>query len=205
MKIEACPVGPIQTNCYMVEDGGEVIVIDPGDELTRIVADLKARPVREIICTHRHWDHVSELAGLAEITGAPVAMSAVDAAQVDGAHDAEGHDIDRGHGAPHVARRLAEGDEVAVGDCVFKVIETPGHTEGSICLYCEAEGVLFTGDTVFSGGRFGRTDFEGGSMDAMVETLGTKFANIPDEVIVLPGHERSSTMGRERTLNPYLR
>lgn len=205
MNIETCKVGPIQTNCYIIEDDGELLVIDPGDDLTVINADVRARPVREIVVTHAHWDHIGALSGLASITGAPVAMSAADAAFVDGVARQEGHDLDRGYGAPHVNRHLHEGDELTVGSKVFTVIETPGHSEGSICLYCAEDGVLFSGDTLFSGGRFGRTDFEHGSMEKMVETLSTKFVDIPDDVIVYPGHEGASTMGRERMLNPYLR
>lgn len=205
MNIETCKVGPIQTNCYIVEDGGEVLVIDPGDDLAIINGDIHARFVKEIVVTHAHWDHIGALSGLASITGAPVAMSAADAALVDGVAHQEGHDLDRAYGAPRVNRPLHEGDEVTVGSKTFTVIETPGHSEGSICLYCAEEGVLFSGDTLFSGGRFGRTDFEHGSMEQMVKTLSTKFADIPDAVVVYPGHEGASTMGRERALNPYLR
>lgn len=205
MNVETCKVGPILTNCYIVEDGGKVLVIDPGDDLTMIVADIHARPVEHIVVTHAHWDHVGSLSGLADVTGAPVAMSAADAALVDGVANQDGHDLDRGHGAPHVDRILHDGDELTLGSKVFTVIETPGHSEGSICLYCAEDGVLFSGDTLFSGGRFGRTDFEHGSMEKMIETLSTKFVDIPDDVIVYPGHEGASTMGRERALNPYLR
>ncbi len=205
MNVETCKVGPILTNCYIVEDSGQVMVIDPGDDLTMIVADIHARPVEQIVVTHAHWDHIGALSGLADVTNAPVAMSAADAALVDGVANQEGHDLDRGHGAPHVDRILHDGDELALGSKVFTVIETPGHSEGSICLYCAEDGVLFSGDTLFSGGRFGRTDFEHGSMEKMVETLSTKFVDIPDDVIVYPGHEGASTMGRERMLNPYLR
>lgn len=205
MNVETCKVGPILTNCYIVEDSGQVMVIDPGDDLTMIVADIHARPVEQIVVTHAHWDHIGALSGLADVTNAPVAMSAADSALVDGVANQEGHDLDRGHGAPHVDRILHDGDELALGSKVFTVIETPGHSEGSICLYCAEDGVLFSGDTLFSGGRFGRTDFEHGSMEKMVETLSTKFVDIPDDVIVYPGHEGASTMGRERMLNPYLR
>ena len=132
-------------------------------------------------------------------------MSAVDAALVDGVTCQGGHDLDRGHGAPHVDRLLQDGDKVALGSSTFTVIETPGHSEGSICLYCADAGVLFSGDTLFSDGRFGRTDFEHGSMEKMLETLQRKFAHIPDDVIVYPGHEAATTMGRERALNPHLR
>lgn len=205
MNVETCKVGPILTNCYIVEDSGQVMVIDPGDDLTMIVADIHARPVEQIVVTHAHWDHIGALSGLADVTGAPVAMSAADAALVDGVANQEGHDLDRGHGAPRVDRILHDGDEVTLGSKVFTVIETPGHSEGSICLYCAEDGVLFSGDTLFSGGRFGRTDFEHGSMEKMIETLSTKFVDIPDDVIVYSGHEGASTMGRERMLNPYLR
>jgi len=205
MNVETCKVGPILTNCYIVEDDGRVMVIDPGDALTMIVADIHARPVEQIVVTHAHWDHIGALSGLAEVTGAPVAMSVVDAALVDGVTSQGGHDLDRGHGAPHVDRLLHDGDKVALGSSTFTVIETPGHSEGSICLYCADAGVLFSGDTLFSDGRFGRTDFEHGSMEKMLETLQRKFAHIPDDVIVYPGHEAATTMGRERALNPHLR
>lgn len=205
MNVDICKVGPIQTNCYIADDDGEVIVIDPGDNLTQIVADIHARPVRAIVVTHAHWDHIGALSGLASMTGAPVLMAAADAALVDGIANQQGHDLDRGYGAPHVTGLLHEGDEVTVGSASFKVIETPGHSEGSICLYDEKNGVLFSGDTLFAGGRYGRTDFEHGSMEQMVQTLSTKFASIPDDVTVYPGHEASSTMGTERALNPYLR
>lgn len=153
-----------------------------------------ARPVEQIVVTHAHWDHIGALSGLGRGHGAPVAMSAVDAALVDGVTSQGGHDLDRGHGAPHVDRLLHDGDKVALGSSTFTVIETPGHSEGSICLYCADAGVLFSGDTLFSDGRFGRTDFEHGSMEKMLETLQRKFAHIPDDVIVYPGHEAATTM-----------
>ncbi len=205
MNVDICVVGPIQTNCYIVEDGGEVLVIDPGDNATRIIAELAGRTVKEIILTHYHWDHVSALSELQQKTGAPAAMSALDATKLDGATHVSGYDIDRGYGAPHIDRLLHDGDEVQVGPSVFKVIETPGHTPGSICLYCEEEGVLFAGDTLFSGGRFGRTDFVDGDKHAMVDTLKNKFTGVSGATLVYSGHESASTMKVERSLNPYLR
>jgi hydroxyacylglutathione hydrolase len=205
MKIDSIAVGPIMTNCYILQDAGQTIVIDPGDDLMRITAQLKAAPIKEIIATHFHFDHVGALSGLEAATGAPAAMSAIDAQRVDGISVMDGHDIDRGSGAPHIDRRLAEGDEVKVGDAVLNVLETPGHSSGSLCLYCASEKALFAGDTLFAGGRYGRTDFPDGSGEAMIQTLQTKFVGIPDDVRVFSGHGRSSTMGEERTLNPYLR
>lgn len=205
MNIDYIKVGPIQTNCYIIEDEGEVMVIDPGDNLTQIVAELKGRPVKQIVLTHFHWDHVTALSGLEEVTGAPAIMSAVDAPFVDGVANQEGRDIAQGHGAPHIDKTLNDGDEIRLGSKTFKVIASPGHSHGSICLYCEEDGVLFTGDTIFAGGRYGRTDFDQSSPEEMLESLQTKFIDIPDDVKVFPGHESFSTMGTERALNPYLR
>lgn len=205
MNVDSIAVGPIMTNCYIVEDAGEVLVIDPGDDLTRIIAQLKGRPVKEIVATHFHFDHISALSGLERETGALAAMSAVDAERIDGISHMGEHDIDRGFGAPYIDRYLSEGDEVTVGTEILKIIETPGHSSGSLCLYCADAKVLFAGDTLFAGGRYGRTDFPDGSDEAMIRTLRTKFVGIPDDVRVYCGHGRSSTMGKERSLNPYLR
>lgn len=205
MKIDTCVVGPIETNCYIVEDAGETIVIDPGDQPLLIMDALAGREIKEIIVTHYHWDHLSALSALQEATGARAAMSQKDADRVDGVSRLDSFDIDRGHGAPRIDRRLSEGDEVTVGECVFKVIETPGHTPGSICLYCAEQQTLFSGDTLFADGRHGRTDFVDGSQRAMVDTLVNKFIDVSDDTRVYPGHEHSSTMARERRLNPHLR
>lgn len=205
MSVETCKVGPILTNCYIFESDGEVMVVDPGDDLTLIMADIKARPVKAIVVTHAHWDHIGALSGLAKKTGAPVYMAAQDAKLIEGVSSQNGHDLDRGYGAPHIDVQLSDGEELTIGSSVFKIIETPGHSLGSICLYSAQDGVLFSGDTLFSGGRFGRTDFEFGSQSQMEETLQTEFVDIPDDVIVYPGHEGSSTMGVERALNPYLK
>ena len=100
---------------------------------------------------------------------------------------------------------LKEGDEVALGSYTFRVIHTPGHTEGSMCLYCEAEKLLFTGDTLFAGGSYGRTDFEGGSWPAMLNTLEHKFVGIPNDVVIFPGHGGTSLLGDEREANSFLK
>ena len=204
MKVTTVVVGPIQTNCYLVEDAGELIVIDPGDELDMILGALSGRTVTGIVCTHYHWDHVSALAGLAQVTGAPVALSQTDAAKVDGVAVLDGHDIARGAAPAKVTRLLHEGDEVGVGTVSFTVIEAPGHTPGSICLYSEAEHVLFAGDTLFAGGSFGRTDFADGDFPAIVHSMRDKLSLLPDETAILCGHGRPTTMRAERAANPYL-
>lgn len=202
MNITTLTVGPIETNCYIVEDEGELLVIDPGAEAERIVEAIGERSVAYIVLTHGHWDHIDGLTGVAEATGAPIACGAADALDIEqptGRLSTMLHN----YGNPTVDRRLGDGDEVAVGSQVFQVIETPGHTPGCICLYCAEQGVLFSGDTVFAHGRFGRTDFENGSPSDMEASLEKIAAMIPDTTTIYPGHEDSSTMERERKLNPY--
>lgn len=204
MNVDIVVVGPIQTNCYLVEDAGETIVIDPGDDLDAIMERLAGREVREIVCTHYHWDHVSAVAGLQAKTGAPLALSEKDAVHVDGVSQMDGHDIARGYPPAQVTRRLHEGDEVRVGRIVFTVIETPGHTPGSICLYSEGERVLFAGDTLFAGGSYGRTDFADGDFDAIVSSMRGKLSRLYERTAILCGHGEPTNMRVERLLNPYL-
>ena len=204
MNIDIVVVGPIQTNCYLVENEGELIVIDPGDDLDLIMDGIGGRVVTEIVCTHRHWDHVSAVAGLQAKTGAPFAISAADAGKVDGLAEVDGHDIARGFAPAHVTRLLHEGDTVQVGSAVFTVIETPGHTPGSICLHCASEGVLIAGDTLFAGGSYGRTDFADGDFDAIVASMRDKLSKLDDATTILCGHGEPTNMRFERMMNPYL-
>lgn len=214
MEITNVKVGPIQTNCYIVCDKGEAILIDPGAEPEKILAELghlDGVKVKHIVLTHGHWDHICAAPALIEATGADLLCHSEDvpmlfdekiAAQLP--RDVQ--ELFAAGRAAHIAPQLVDdGDMVTVGDTVFSVIHTPGHTRGCICLYCPAEGVLFAGDTLFAGGRYGRTDFPGGSREAMIKTLETKFVDVDDNSIVFSGHEGNSTMLRERELNEYLR
>ncbi|MGN0037951.1 MAG: MBL fold metallo-hydrolase [Coriobacteriales bacterium] len=212
MNISVVKVGPIQTNCYIVSSGGQCLVIDPGAQPQRILTELRgAKPVA-IVLTHNHWDHTGAVPALVRATGAPVMAHRLDAPGVFGLEDngyvprelVEDHRRALEEGMT-CSRLLETGDAVELGGLRFEVLHTPGHTPGSICLYCAQEKALFAGDTLFAGGRFGRTDFEGGSMEAMVSSLGSAFAAVPDDVAVYSGHEKSSTMAAERALNPYLR
>lgn len=213
MRIETVVVGPIETNCYLVTCGDEVLVVDPGDDPGRILAALGDARVAGIVLTHRHWDHTGAVPALLDAYGVPLAAHRLDAPHVfTRTRQARWHDPQcrTGHASALerglAPTRLLEGDdELTVGDCTFTVIHTPGHTTGSMCLYCAEEGVLLAGDTLFAGGRYGRTDFAEGSMESMLETLQTKFAALPGEVTVLSGHGPSSTLHAERNLNPYLR
>ena len=205
MKVRTLVVGPIQENCHLIEDDDELLVVDPGDEPERILAAVGQRAVRCIVCTHYHWDHVGAVAALQEATGAGLAMGAADAPRLDGVGRMEGRDIAHGHAPAHVTRTLREGDVVQVGQAAFQVIDTPGHTPGGICLHCASAGLLIAGDTLFSGGSFGRTDFADGDFSALVASISGKLSQLPDATRVLCGHGSPTTIGAERRLNPFLR
>lgn len=205
MNVQCIVVGPIQTNCYIVEHDGAVLLIDPGDELEHIVRALDGAQPSLIVCTHYHWDHVSAVAGLQQRYGIGLALSERDAEVLDGTSRMGEHDIARSYPPPHVTRRLAAGDGIEVGSRTFTVLETPGHSPGSICLYCAEEQLLFAGDTLFAGGSYGRTDFADGDFAGIVASMQRTLSKLPDDTRVLCGHGAPTSIGAERARNPYLR
>jgi hydroxyacylglutathione hydrolase len=221
---EILPVGMLQCNCSILGDPEtrEAVVIDPGDEVDRILAviakhDLK---VRAILNTHAHIDHVGGLRKLHEATGAPVFMHREDLElyrHLD--RQAQWLGI-RPPATAEVDQFLREGDTVRWGGYEARVLHTPGHTQGSVSLYLpfeEAAGErnarkpaaageipwLFAGDTLFAG-SIGRTDLWGGSMPAILNSIQEKLLALPDETIVFPGHGPATTIGEERETNPFL-
>jgi glyoxylase-like metal-dependent hydrolase (beta-lactamase superfamily II) len=174
----------------------EAIAIDTATPCLGWIADeLAARDwtLKLIVSSHGHWDHIGDNAAVAEHTGADVAAHPLD-------HDRLLHP--RPAAAPFdippsvPAVELAEGGEVRFGAVRLRVMHTPGHTEGSVCLYEPDEGLLFSGDTLFAGG-WGRVDLPGGDPDAMAESL-SRFLDLEDGVQVFPGHGGATTIGRER-------
>jgi len=209
------PVGLLQCNCSIIGDPvtREALVIDPGDEVTRIL-DLLGRhrlTVKAIVSTHAHIDHVGGLAKLHQFTGAPVLMHRDDLPLYQ-AMDVQAAFL----GVPtpdltEVDQLLKEGDALRWGAFEARVIHTPGHTPGSVCLYLPkdagavtiASPQLFAGDTLFAG-SIGRTDLWGGSMDDIMDSLRSKVMELPDETIVYPGHGPVTNIGQERHSNPFL-
>ena len=196
VRIELGVFGPWETNAYLVWDGvsTDALVLDPGmgaaGPLTERAGELGLR-VHLIANSHGHIDHVFDDAPLVRATGAPLAIHPDDASRLDG-HNAYGFDVE-----PAVAtRELREGDQVRVGDLAFDVLHTPGHTEGSVCLYEERRALLLSGDVLFAG-AFGRTDLPGGDEGQMVESLARLARDIPSGVRVLPGHGAETTIQRE--------
>jgi hydroxyacylglutathione hydrolase len=209
------PVGMLQCNCTIVGDPvtREALVIDPGDEVHRIL-DLIGRhklKVQAIISTHAHIDHVGGLSKMHQYTGAPVLMHREDLPLYQ-AMDMQAAFL--GIAPPEVGgvdQLLTEGDALRWGAFEARVMHTPGHTPGSVCLFVPKEAgavtlaapQLFAGDTLFAG-SIGRTDLWGGSLDLIMDSLRDKLMQLPDSTVVHPGHGPQTTIGQERYSNPFL-
>jgi hydroxyacylglutathione hydrolase len=204
---EIFPVGPLQCNCSVVGDKQtrEAMVIDPGDDIDHVLAMLQKHQltVKQIVITHAHIDHIGGAAKLKRITGAPVLLNSNDQMLLK-MLDVQASWI--GMPPPEetaIDSSLTTGDKVRAGGVVADVLHTPGHTEGSICLYFQAEEKLIAGDTLFAG-SIGRTDLPGGSFRKIMESLNGLVLSLPDATIVVPGHGPLTTIGEERESNPFL-
>ena len=201
MRIRRLVLGPLETNCWLVDDGatGEVMVVDPAADASAIGREIGNDRVSAIVLTHGHFDHLEAVRELVLSTGAPLLIHAADAESIRTADGTGGRLFGFEASAPPPDRLLAEGDEVAVGGVRLTALHTPGHTPGSICLL--APGHLFSGDTLFAG-SIGRTDFAGGDMRSMRQSI-VRLSALSDDVRVHPGHGPDTTIGRERRVNPY--
>jgi len=231
---EVLPVGLLQCNCSILGDREtrDAIVVDPGDEVERILQMLSSRElrVRAILSTHAHIDHVGGLAKLHEVTGAPILMHADDF-PLYRAMDEQAEWL--GVPAPPLATvdaALTEGETIRWGGYEARVLHTPGHSPGSVSLYIPTEpvpasvgaaagtatparqerrgpgysGWLLAGDTLFAG-SIGRTDLWGGDMRTILNSLHGKLMQLPDATRVYPGHGQITSIGEERETNPFLR
>lgn len=223
---EVLPVGWLQCNCSVLGDPEtkEALVVDPGDEVERVLEVIRAHGlnVRAIVNTHAHIDHVGGLAKMQAATGAPILMHGDDL-ELYRILDRQAQMI--GMPMPPVAKvdsLLKEGDAVRWGGYEARVLHTPGHTRGSVCLYIPArqeegtevkegkemkeseEEKLIAGDTLFAG-SIGRTDLWGGSFEDIMQSIRSKLLALPDHTVVYPGHGPATTIGDERDTNPFLR
>jgi hydroxyacylglutathione hydrolase len=204
---EIFPVGPLQCNCSIIGDETtrEAMVIDPGDDIEDVLALLRKHnlQVKQIVITHAHIDHVGGAMKLRAATGAPILLNQNDYALLK-MLDVQAAWIGMAApGAVEIDQSVSTGDTVKAGGHAANVLHTPGHTEGSICLYFPAEKTLIAGDTLFAG-SIGRTDLPGGSMQKIMQSLHGTVLTLPDETVVVPGHGPVTTIGEERESNPFL-
>ena len=198
MLIKTIPVGQLETNCYIVTDEATLkcAVIDPGDEASVILNYIESSnlTVEAIFLTHGHHDHWLGLDGVREGTGAPAYVHKADS------FPAKGRGSHMMFPADENMKYYAEGDVIKVGNLEFKVLETPGHSRGSVTLICE--DAMFSGDTLFRD-SCGRTDFEGGDMATILKSL-LRLSDLEGDYEVYPGHMGSTTLSRERSFNYYM-
>jgi hydroxyacylglutathione hydrolase len=204
---EILPVGPLRCNCSIIGDEAtrEAMVIDPGDDINEVLAIIAKHSlaVKQIVITHAHIDHVGGAMKLRAATGAPILLNENDYALLK-MLDVQAAWI----GVPTPGRveidhSVDAGETVSAGSHTAQILHTPGHTEGSICLYFAPEKKLIAGDTLFAG-SIGRTDLPGGSMQKILRSLQNTVMALPDETIVVPGHGELTTIGEERESNPFL-
>jgi hydroxyacylglutathione hydrolase len=197
-------VGPIQSNCYIIgcERTREAAVIDPGGDADRILITLAKDRLRcvYIINTHGHFDHSADNKRLKEVTGAQLLIHHADAPMI--LHQSMNRGMWGTHleNSPPPDRYLNEGDIITFGDISLKVLNTPGHSPGSISLVTDK--IVFVGDTLFAG-SIGRTDFPGGDHEGLLRNVRKKIFTLGDDVVVYPGHGPKTTVGRERKTNPF--
>jgi glyoxylase-like metal-dependent hydrolase (beta-lactamase superfamily II) len=210
---EVLPVGPLQCNCSILGDETtrEAIVIDPGDEVERILAVLAAHDlrVRYIVNTHAHFDHVGNCCELKQATGAEIWLHKGDLPIYETAPRQAAAFADYGVKPIHLApvdRYLADADGLQVGRIAAEAIHTPGHTPGSLSLHVPGADrhMLFAGDTLFRD-SIGRTDLPGGDMHQILRSIRDRLLCLDDQTEVWPGHGPMTTIGRERRRNPFLR
>ena len=204
---EILPVGPLQCNCSVIGDEStrEAMVIDPGDDIQDILALVRKHnlQVKQIVITHAHIDHVGGAMKLRAATGAPIVLNQNDHDLLKMLDEQAAWVGMPSPGKVDIDGSVSTGDTITAGGLNASILHTPGHTQGSICLYFPAQKKLIAGDTLFAG-SIGRTDLPGGSMQKILNSLHNTVLALPDDTVVVPGHGPLTTIGEERESNPFL-
>jgi glyoxylase-like metal-dependent hydrolase (beta-lactamase superfamily II) len=204
--VKTLPVGMTQANCYIVgcEETKLGAVIDPGDEAERIMeaiqdSDLK---ITHVLLTHAHFDHMGAADAMIKATGAPLALHPEDLPLLN----AGGGALFFGLPSPPIPDatiHLAADQEIAVGELTLRVLHTPGHSPGHVTFYEPDQAAIFDGDVLFAQG-IGRTDLPGGDYQTLMRSIKEGLLTLPDDIVVYSGHGPETSIGRERTMNPWL-
>jgi len=198
---------PFGTNCYLVasEQTRDGMVVDPAGDAPRILSNIRELDLKVglIVVTHTHPDHIGAIHQVVENTGASFAVHAAEAEIMQHYDFSQFTAIDPSFQPPPPPDRLLnDGDFLVIGDLKFKVLHTPGHSPGGICLV--GYGVVFSGDTLFNM-SIGRTDGPDGDSNLLISSIRAKLLVLPDQTVVLPGHGPKTSIGQERRNNPFLR
>ena len=201
------PVGPLQCNCSIIGDETthEAMVIDPGDDIDDIVGVLRENKlqVKQIVITHAHIDHVGGAMKLRAQTGAPILLNQSDYALLK-ILDVQASWLGvAAPGAVTVEASIGDGESRQTGNLKANVMHTPGHTEGSVCLYFPAEKLLIAGDTLFAR-SIGRTDLPGGDFARLQQSIRSQIYTLPDNTVVYSGHGPATAVGVEKASNPHV-
>jgi hydroxyacylglutathione hydrolase len=204
MDVRCFTVGPLQENCWIVrrEDGDRAVVVDPGDEASRLIAATDEVTVDAILLTHTHFDHVGAVAALARHTQAPVYCPELEVRVLQNINSY----VFPGFGPfePYDPEETVSGGErLSLAGLDIDVIFTPGHSPGHVSYSIADEQILLDGDVLFRG-SVGRTDLPGGDHRTLLDSIAALLNTLPDETRVLPGHMGETTLGRERATNPFL-
>jgi hydroxyacylglutathione hydrolase len=202
MQARGFTVGPLAENCWVIEEGGRAIVVDPGDEADRLIEALEDLTVEAILLTHTHFDHVGAVAPMARHTGAPVYCPATEAFILK---DINAY-VFPGYGPyePYDPEQTLDGGEhLTLAGLDIDVLFTPGHSPGHVSFSIPDHALLLSGDVLFQG-SIGRTDLPGGDHERLMESIADLLDALPDDTRVLPGHMGVTTLGRERATNPFL-
>ena len=198
-------VGIMGVNCYILADKNEAIIIDPGSDAENIINTLKENNIcaKYIVLTHCHFDHILAVEKLIQKLDVKLITCQ---SEKENLLDSSINYTNRYSRKP--VSLLADlyvknGDVIKSGEFDFKVLETPGHTSGSMCLYCEKESILISGDTLFFE-SVGRCDLSTGNGDILVKSIKDQLYSLPDDTLVLPGHGENTTIGHEKKNNPYI-
>lgn len=197
MVIEKVVVGEIGTNCYLVgwPEQHRAFIIDPGDDYEKIKESLNRKKWTPefIVITHGHWDHISA----AHLFNLPVYIHQLDADCLTDSVRNFSKLFSRPYSGPVPSRLLEENDLIELGPISLRVLHTPGHSPGSICLLSDRDKVVFTGDTLFCG-NVGRTDLPDGDEEELYNSIRNKLFSLPDETSIQPGHGPNSIIGKEK-------